>query len=227
MTLDEAVLEALAGYDSPTISNAIERFKVRDRTEGYTSSEVHSMFPELPPMVGYAVTCTAETAPPADGLPGFDTLLDLIGSAPKPVVLVMGWSGDDRSRGCVLGEMTATGLARIGVVGIVTDSAIRDRAGIHVRAPKLQVFARGAVASHGCTRLVRIGEPTVVGGLRIDTGALLHGDENGLVEVPRQIAHLLPEVAQSVRNDETDYFDAVTRDDAGFVEVRSRLVGYR
>ena len=58
------VLDRLAGFDSPTISNAIEAFEVRDRTEGYASMELRCQFPDLPPMVGYAVTCTADSTTP-------------------------------------------------------------------------------------------------------------------------------------------------------------------
>ena len=51
--------------DSPTISNAIEPFKVRDRTEGFIGGEVRSLFPEMPPMVGAALTVTMNNTPGA------------------------------------------------------------------------------------------------------------------------------------------------------------------
>ena len=41
-----AVLEALRGFDSPTVSNAIEAFGVRDLTEGYASMELRCQLPE-------------------------------------------------------------------------------------------------------------------------------------------------------------------------------------
>jgi hypothetical protein len=45
-------LAFLKSVDSPTMANAIEPFKVRDRTEGFIGGEVRSLFPEMPPMVG-------------------------------------------------------------------------------------------------------------------------------------------------------------------------------
>ena len=42
-------LAFLRGVDSPTVANAIERFDVRDRTEGFIGGGVRSLFPELPP----------------------------------------------------------------------------------------------------------------------------------------------------------------------------------
>ena len=56
--IGEKDLEFLKGVDSPTIANAIEHFKVRDRIEGFIGGEVRSLFPEMPPMVGAALTVT-------------------------------------------------------------------------------------------------------------------------------------------------------------------------
>ena len=55
MMTDEQ-LEFLRSVDSPTIANAVEPFKVRDRTEGFIGGTVKSLFPDLPPIVGYALT---------------------------------------------------------------------------------------------------------------------------------------------------------------------------
>src|SRR5579859_4717375 len=56
--LDPGVLEALKRFDTPTLANAIETFDIRPRDEGYMSMEIRCLFPELGPMVGYAVTGT-------------------------------------------------------------------------------------------------------------------------------------------------------------------------
>lgn len=215
---------ALARFDSATIANAIESFDVRDRLDGYSSLELQCQFPDLPPIVGYAVTCTAEsTFDPGDLATGWGAVLDALDAAPKPAILVIGWRGTDVSRGCVAGDMVATGLDRLGVVGIVTDSAIRDRSGMRRNAPRMQVFARGAVASHGRVHLVGIGRPVVVGGLPVEHGALLHGDENGLVKIPLEIVDRLPAAADQVRDAERAYFAALAEPDAGFSEVRNWL----
>ncbi len=61
-------LSALRRIDSPTISNAIETFKVRPRVAGYVGYDIRCIFPELPPTVGYAVTCTVDST--IRGTPG-------------------------------------------------------------------------------------------------------------------------------------------------------------
>lgn len=222
--MDRETLAALARFDSATIANAIERFAVRDRIDGYTSLELRCQFPELPPVVGFAVTATAEsTSGPDDLDTGWAKLLDAIDAALRPAIVVIGWNGPDASTGCVVGDMVVTGLDRIGVVAIATDSAIRDRSGMRRGAPGMQVFARGSVSSHGRPHLVGIGQPAVVGGLRIASGALLHGDENGLVEIPLEIADRVPAVADEIRAAERAYFAAIAAPGVSFRDVRNGL----
>jgi regulator of RNase E activity RraA len=222
--MDPQILAELARFDSATIANAIERFNVRDRLDGYTSLELRCQFPELAPVVGYAVTATAKWTSGPDHLDtAWADLLDAIDAAPRPSIVVIGWDGPDATTGCVVGDMVATGLDRIGVVAIATDSAIRDRSGMRLRAPRMQVFARGTVSSHGRTHLIRIGQPAVVGGLRIGPGALLHGDENGLVEIPLEVADRVAAVAAEVRATEEAYFSALTEPGISFRDIREFL----
>ena len=55
-------LAALSKFDTPTISNTIELFKVRPRTAGYMDGRVRACFPEMGPAVGYAATATMRCA---------------------------------------------------------------------------------------------------------------------------------------------------------------------
>ena len=61
--ISEQHLAFLREVDSPTIANAIEPFKVRDRTEGFIGGEVRALFPEMAPMVGIALTVTMTNTP--------------------------------------------------------------------------------------------------------------------------------------------------------------------
>ncbi len=67
-------LSALRRIDSPTISNAIETFQVRPRVAGYVGYDIRCLFPELPPSVGYAVTCTVDSTTEGRQGIGFNTL---------------------------------------------------------------------------------------------------------------------------------------------------------
>jgi 4-hydroxy-4-methyl-2-oxoglutarate aldolase len=59
-------LEALRGFSTPTICNAIELFKLRPRDAGFMDHTIACRFPELGPMVGYAVTAKIRAKEPPD-----------------------------------------------------------------------------------------------------------------------------------------------------------------
>src|SRR5690242_10054170 len=100
-TLTEAQLEALRAIDSPTVANAIERFKIRPRVEGYASHALRCAFPRLGTTLGYAVTCTADTTTEGRRNPaGLLPLWEALEKAPKPIVLVMHDVGPDPLRSC-------------------------------------------------------------------------------------------------------------------------------
>ena len=104
-------------------------------------------------MVGFAVTATQDTTSAGDDralrLP---EVLDLVHAAPKPAILVVQYTGADRLRSCVAGDMFCTALQKLGAVGLVTDMGSRDFGGIQRRAPGFQLFCPGAVVSHGYAR---------------------------------------------------------------------------
>ncbi|HEV3485319.1 MAG TPA: hypothetical protein VG106_07925, partial [Vicinamibacterales bacterium] len=61
ISLTSKQLDALRQIDSPTVSNAIEHFRVRHRVEGFAGWDLRCAFPELGSTVGYAITCTADS----------------------------------------------------------------------------------------------------------------------------------------------------------------------
>ena len=65
MTLTSQQVDALKKITSPSVANAIATFKVRPREQGNLSSDIKALFPEMGPMVGYAVTAIirAEAGP--------------------------------------------------------------------------------------------------------------------------------------------------------------------
>jgi 4-hydroxy-4-methyl-2-oxoglutarate aldolase len=218
------VLEALRGFDSATISNAIEQFKIRDRAAGYADMRLRCQFPEYAPMVGYAVTCTADTTSPGESRPmRFAELLEIVRGAPQPAVVVVQHVGTDRLKSCNFGDMSATGLHRMGVAGVVTDAGNRDRAGIAQRAPGFHVFSPGWVVSHGRGAYLDMQVNVSICGLNIAPGDLLHGDANGLLVVPHEIAGRVAEEAQKVIDAEAEYFKFLESDTFTFEDWKRRI----
>jgi len=224
-SLSSELIEALRGYDTPTVSNAIEALNVRDRTEGYTSMEVRCQFPDLRPMVGYAVTCKMDSTSPRPRSPNrILYLLDVIQGSPKPSIVVIQDCGSDRARSCFVGDMMCAACQRLGAVGIVTDGGIRDLAGIRRRAPDFQIFTRGAVVSHGNVVVVEVGIPVSICGLDIRPGDLVHGDESGLLKVPLDIVPSVLEQARVVRNMETEFFEFLQGSSYTYDALKNRFL---
>ena len=221
------LLDTLREIDSPTLSNAIEHFDVRDRAAGYADLRLRCQFPEYPPMVGYAVTCTADTTSPGESRPSnFDKVLSAVDAAPKPAVVVVQHVGADRLKSCFFGDMSASCLKRLGAVGVVTDGANRDRKGIAQRAPGFQVFSPGWVVSHGKGAFLDIGVQVSVCGLNIAPGDLLHGDENGVMVVPQDILGQLIAKAREVQEAEREYFKFVEGDNFNLERLIKEITGH-
>ena len=204
----EETISQLRNFDGATVSNAIEEFEVRDRAAGFADYELRCQFPEYEPMVGYAVTCTGDTTTAGQQRPHqMEKLWDLVHASPKPAVVVVQYVGPDRKRSCFFGDMSSSGLHRLGAAGIVTDGGNRDKAGIARRAPGFHVFSPGWVVSHGKGAYLDFEVNVTVGGLNIAPGDLIHGDANGLLTIPHEIAERVPQMAQEVLDREQRYFD--------------------
>ena len=52
-SLSPALVEEFRHLDSCVVSNAIETFNVRLRNQGFTGNDIHCLFDDLPPVVGY------------------------------------------------------------------------------------------------------------------------------------------------------------------------------
>lgn len=222
--LSPEVLKALRQFDSPTISNAIEHFRVRDPITGYASMELRCQFPDLKPMAGYAVTCTADTTSPEDDRPmRLDDLLDAVQAAPKPAVVVIKYVGKDCLRSCFVGDMFCAALQKLGVVGVVTDGGSRDKSGIRRRAPGFQIFSPGWVVSHGYGVYIDFGLPVSICGLTIESGDLLHGDESGLLTIPLDIAEAVLDQARLIRDAEKEFFDFLDSSTFTYEKLKRRI----
>lgn len=224
--LSSAQLEALAKIDSPTIANAIEAFNVRDATEGYASLELRCLFPDYPPFVGYAITCTVDSTTPGDRKSKPNALRQLyeaIDAAPKPVVVVMQDVGPQRLRSCHAGDVMGSIFRRLGACAVITDGGLRDLAGVRQRAPGLHMFSPGVVVSHGVPVIVEVGVTVNICGLTVRPGELLHGDANGVVSIPHAIADKVADEAQTVWAKEADVVGAVHAADFSLAVLGKKL----
>jgi len=190
--LTDTDLDVLRKHDTPTVCNVIELFNVRPRNTGYMDRRIKACFPELPPMVGFAVTATFRSAAPATGN-AYGSLEQQVASfkeVPQPPIVVF-QDLDDPPAAATFGEVMCTTYKTFGAAGLITSGAGRDLD--QVRALGFPVFTNGAICAHGYCHIPAIQVPVHVGGITVNPGDLLHGDCNGVTTIPGDIAG---EVAQ-------------------------------
>lgn len=193
--LSTEALELLRKYDTPTVCNVIELFGVRPNTSGYMGRHIQPCFPELPPMVGYAVTATFRSAAPARG-DAYSSVAEQVAafseSCPPPVVVFQDM--DDPCVGATFGEVMCTTYKAFGAAGLITSGAGRDLD--QVRALEFPAFTNGTICAHGYCHIPSIQIPVRVGGVTVHPGDLLHGDCNGVTTVPLDIASDVVDVCE-------------------------------
>jgi len=195
------VIDALRKISSPSIANAIETFNVRPRNQGFMSSEIRCLFPELGPLIGHAVTAVIRAEPqPLEGHRSSTFgWWDYVLSIPAPRVIVVHDLDEPRGQGAQWGEVQANIHKALGAVGAITDGSVRDLD--EVRALGFQFAAAHVSVSHAYVHMVDFGLPVKLGGLWVKPGDLIHCDQHGAVTIP---ADLVPKVADAVRRVEAD-----------------------
>jgi len=192
-------MESLRQLDACTLANTIETFHERLRNEGFADNSVRCLFPRLMPMLGHAATVKVRgSAPPTaeSRYPDRTDWWDYVLSLPAPRVVVVQDVATKVGAGSLLGAVHVNILRALGCVGAVTNGAVRDLPA----AEKLgfQLFAGNVSVSHAYVHIVEFGTPVEVGGLKVQSGDLLHGDLHGVQSVPFDIAGKIPAVAAEI-----------------------------
>jgi regulator of RNase E activity RraA len=192
-------LEALRRLDASTLANAIETFHQRLRNEGFTDGSIRCLFPHLPRLAGYAVTVKIRgSAPPVAGDAYLDRTdwWDYVVSVPAPRVVVVQDVATKPGLASLLGTVHVNILHALGAIGAVTNGAVRDIPAAEELG--FQLFAGSLSVSHAYVHIVEFGTPVEIGGLKIQSGDLLHGDLHGVQSVPLEIAARIAPVAAEI-----------------------------
>jgi len=209
MSITSETLKRLGQYDTPTICNVIELFDVRHRASGFMSGQIKANFPEMPPMVGFASTASFRSgAFPAKG-DAYGTMekqVEGFAELPGPAVVVF-QDLDDPAVGATFGEVMCSTYKSFGSTGLITSGGGRDL--LQVKAIDYPVFTGSTICSHACCHILHIGLPVRVGGLVVDPGDLLHGDANGVTNIPINIATDIADITQEFIDAEKIVLDYV------------------
>jgi regulator of RNase E activity RraA len=192
-------IEALAQWDTPALSNALDSLRLRSHNAGYTNGSITRLTGDAP-MVGTAVTAKmAAREPGDDGVP-VAKLHELVAGVGGPVVVVLEDLDEPAGAGAFLGEVNGSLLAALQIRGFVTNGRVRDIE--ELRALTFPVYARGLCVARSYMRLVEVGAPVVVAGLEVQSGDILHGDEHGVLHVPSPALPEILDKAEQIRDEE-------------------------
>lgn len=204
LVLSKADFRKLQKLDTCSVSNAIERLKGRLRNEGSISpSTLHCLFPNRPPMLGYAVTGRMRsTTPPTVGRAYHENMnwWRYVASIPEPRVMVVEDVDERPGSGALVGELHAAIALALNCVGYVTNGSVRDLPAL--AAMDFQLFAGSVAVSHMYAHISEHGHPVEIGGLKVSPGELIHGDRHGVHSIPLSIAPEIPGMVSEILREE-------------------------
>jgi 4-hydroxy-4-methyl-2-oxoglutarate aldolase len=207
-SIASADLEKIRGLDTCSVANAIERLNVRLRNEGFSAGALRCHFPEFPPMLGYAVTGRIRSSsPPMTGRGYYDRMdfWSYVATVQEPRVIVLQDVDQVPGFGAFVGEVHTSIAMALKCVGCVTNGAVRDLP--EVRALGFHLFSGSVAVSHAYSHLIDFGEPVEIGGLKIMSGDLIHGDCHGIQCIPLEAASEIPQEAARIQNAERELIE--------------------
>jgi regulator of RNase E activity RraA len=198
-------LAALEEYDTPSITNVVATYPDDELCLGlynpwsrdwYTDQSVETMYPELGPRAGFAVTCVYGLPDPDFEELSFMDVVDALDDSPKPTILALEQDFPPEvadSVGLTGGNMT-TAMQSLGCVGCVSNGPARDIE--EIRPMEFQYLVTGTAAGHGDMAVHAVNVPVSINGMDVAPGEVIHMDENGAVKFP---ADRIDDVLENVR----------------------------
>ncbi len=216
--LSQAQLEELRQFDTPTVCNTIQRFKVRPQTEGFTGPVIRAVFADQKPFVGYACTAKIRASRPAT-----DEQKELlfryyahVKETPMPQIAVIE-DLDPTPVGSFWGEVQVSTHQALGCAGLVTSGGVRDLDEVH--AMGFGYLASQVLVSHAYVHVEDVACPVQIGGLTVNPGDLIHADKHGAVLIPHEIADQLAAACREVQQAEEPMIRALQAKKPGDVTV--------
>ena len=154
---------------------------------GYLSSIHHEIRPISTPvkLAGRALTIKAEKTKRKSDKPSISTIAKENSKPGDVIILACG--GYEHMDPVIWGENSMTSCTERGAVGAVIDGGCRDILGlIGMRVP---VFTRAISPGgrQGTTYVLDYNVPVICGGIRVNPGDIVIGDEDGVCIIPKEI----------------------------------------
>jgi len=168
----------------------------------------------MPPVLGYAATAKMRASmPPIRGRCYYEhpDWWRYVAKVPGPQVIVIQDCDDPPGVGALFGEAYARIGRALGCVACVTNGAVRDVPA--VEALEFRLFTGSVAVSHAYAHVVEFGGAVEIGGLKICSGDLLHGDLHGVHLIPLEAADRLIDLAQEALERDQDLAAFIGRRD--------------
>lgn len=190
---EHKLLAALRKFDTPSITNVVATYPENPICLGlynpwsenwYTDQSIRCMYPELGPIVGYAVTCVFGLPDPQYSRLSFMDVIDALDASKKPTILVFQqkFPPELSDKVGLAGEIMTTAMKAVGCVGAISNGPSRD---IDVIRPlQFQYLLSGVSAGHGGMAVHAVNVPVTVGSMDVSPGEVVHMDENGACKFP-------------------------------------------
>jgi len=212
MTAQE-MMKALREFDTPSITNVVATYPSNPLCLGlynpwtenwYTDTSIRCMYPEMGPLVGYAVTAVYSLPDPKFNRLGFMDAIDAMDASPKPTIFCfqqkfppelankVGLSG---------GNMTSA-MKAVGCIGAISNGPSRDID--EIRPMGFQYMLSGITPGHGDMGIQAINVPVHIAGMDVAPGEIIHMDENGAVKFPADKLEAVLENVTKLRDQEAE-----------------------
>jgi regulator of RNase E activity RraA len=185
MTIDPAILGALAGVSTATITTVLLKKGLRNVWMRGT----RPIRAGQPRLVGHAFTlrfvpAREDLATPASWSSPISTRA-AIEAMPEGCITVVDAMGVTDAG--IFGDILCARMAKKGVAGLVTDGVVRDLAG--VLGTRLPVWCQGAAAPASVTGLTFVNwqEPIGCGGVAVFPDDVIMVDDDGAVVIPQKL----------------------------------------
>lgn len=190
---------------------------------GAMDARIHNVVNPDRKLVGPAITLKKTLyqadAPEAKLSPSYHLFAVLNEGKPGDVLVI---DAEGAMNAASFGDLAAHAARARGVEGCVCDGAIRDV--VPLRGTGIAVYAPGIHTSSGIKRLMSIGfnMPVQCGGVPVQPGDYIVGDEDGVVVIPRAMLEAVTTAAY--RSEQTEYEESSFLEATGdFVEAYRRF----
>ena len=234
MSTISEMLTALKEFDTPSITNVVATYPGNPLCLGlyhpwtqnwYTDHTIRCMYPELGPVVGYAVTAVYGLPDPAFKERSFMDVIDALEASPKPTIFVFEQRFPPELAGKVGlsgGNMT-TAMQAMGCVGAISNGPSRDID--EIRPMGFQYLLSGIAPGHGPTAVHAVNVPVSVAGMDVAPGEIIHMDENGAVKFPADKLEAVLTNVRKLRDEEAARMGALRHAESA-AEIRAIFSGH-